>query len=262
MQEYVEFRSGANPLLTLRGMTHVPPGPGPGPFPAVVFCHGLTGNRIESHFLFVTLARRLEKLGIASLRFDFAGSGESDGDFADMTTSGELADAERAVDYLCTRPDVDAQRLAVIGLSLGGCVAALLAGRRANQLKAAVLLAAVAEPAPIINSILMGKRGGQLANQGWIDMSGLKLSRAFIDELGTLDPLAAIAAFNRPVLVVHGTADNSVPSRQARSFADARARVPAPTDLHLLEGADHTFMTVDDTEKVSELIDAFLKKNL
>jgi len=84
--------------LTLRGMLHVPDG-AVGKVPVVAIYHGFTGNKMEPHFIFVKLSRALEKKGIASVRFDFAGSGESDGDFIDMTISGEISDAKCILDY-------------------------------------------------------------------------------------------------------------------------------------------------------------------
>ena len=63
----------------IAGTVHIPDGPGP--FPGVLLCHGFTGQRIEAHFIFVKMSRALEQAGIASLRFDFRGSGESEGRF-------------------------------------------------------------------------------------------------------------------------------------------------------------------------------------
>ncbi|MBD3293779.1 MAG: alpha/beta hydrolase, partial [Armatimonadia bacterium] len=55
------------------------------PAPGVVMCHGFTGQRMEAHFLFVKAGRAMCEAGLNVLRFDFRGSGESDGRFRDMT---------------------------------------------------------------------------------------------------------------------------------------------------------------------------------
>ena len=57
--------------------------------PGVVLFHGFTGDRMESHWLFVKCSRALARAGIASLRFDFYGSGESEGEFSEVTLQGE-----------------------------------------------------------------------------------------------------------------------------------------------------------------------------
>src|ERR1041385_538167 len=60
--------------------------------PTVLFLHGFTGQRIETDFLFVSLARSLAADGIHAVTFDFCGSGESDGRFDQMLVSHELTD--------------------------------------------------------------------------------------------------------------------------------------------------------------------------
>ncbi|PKP55158.1 hypothetical protein CVT91_16415, partial [Candidatus Atribacteria bacterium HGW-Atribacteria-1] len=62
----------------LRGMVHFPSGRGP--FPAVALFHGFGGQRMEPHFIFVKLSRLLAKNKIITARFDFRGSGESEGE--------------------------------------------------------------------------------------------------------------------------------------------------------------------------------------
>ena len=109
MQKAVEIESRN---LTLRGMLHIPDN-APGKVPVVCIFHGFTGTKVEPHFIFVKLSRRLEKTGIASLRFDFGGSGESDGDFEDMTILTELDDAKAILDYAksCPLPMLNASEL-------------------------------------------------------------------------------------------------------------------------------------------------------
>ena len=135
MQKAVEIESRN---LTLRGMLHIPDN-APGKVPVVCIFHGFTGTKVEPHFIFVKLSRRLEKTGIASLRFDFGGSGESDGDFEDMTILTELDDAKAILDYAKSLPFADAERIGVVGLSMGGTVASLLAGDRKEEVAALCL---------------------------------------------------------------------------------------------------------------------------
>ena len=66
--------------------------------PIVILCHGFTGNRNGG--LEVGIAHELEARGIASIRFDFNGHGESEGEFKDMTVPNEIEDAKKVVEYL------------------------------------------------------------------------------------------------------------------------------------------------------------------
>jgi len=91
--------------------------------PCVILCHGFTGNKIESNKLFVKLARKLCHEDFVVLRFDFRGSGDSEGEFENMTISGELSDLSAAVGFVSTLPVVDANKIGALGLSLGSTVA-------------------------------------------------------------------------------------------------------------------------------------------
>jgi hypothetical protein len=110
------------------GMLHLPLG-ATAPVPAVLMLHGFTGQRMEPHRLFVLFSRLLAEHGMASLRFDFRGSGESEGSFDQMTVSRELEDVSAAYTFLGQRPEIDPQRLGLLGLSMGGMMAALSAPR-------------------------------------------------------------------------------------------------------------------------------------
>ena len=107
MQKAVELQSGE---LTLRGMLHIPEGI-TGKIHMVCIFHGFTGNKMEPHFIFVKLSRMLAAKGIASVRFDFGGSGESDGDFVDMTISKELAEAKLILDFAKSQDFVDTSKI-------------------------------------------------------------------------------------------------------------------------------------------------------
>ena len=127
----------------LRGMIHRPH-PVLRRAPGVIFFHGFTGDRMESHWMFVKCARALAKAGVASLRFDFSGSGESEGEFRDATLHGEVSDARAAVDYFQSSQGINPERLGLVGLSLGGAIAAVVAPQAGAQ--ALVLWAALAHP--------------------------------------------------------------------------------------------------------------------
>ncbi|MCQ6268732.1 alpha/beta hydrolase [Fictibacillus sp. WQ 8-8] len=71
--------------LTLRGMSHKPKVNNLSKYPIVIIFHGFTGSRVDGNFLFVRFARELSRQGIGCVRFDFSGSGESDGSFTEMT---------------------------------------------------------------------------------------------------------------------------------------------------------------------------------
>ncbi len=236
------------------GMLHVPEGGRR--VPGVVFCHGFTGNRIEVHRLFVKMARQLAANGIAALRFDFRGSGESEGDFEHVTISDEIVDTLAALNFLRSQLEIDGARVGIIGLSLGGCVAACAAARD-GRVKALALWAALADP-----NIL--KPGDSISldlleKQGWTDVGGWKVSRDFYEDAKTIHPLHEVSKYNGSVLIIHGGRDSVVPIEHAYLYYNA---FQCPKDLHILPESDHTFNKVAWEEEVLQLTLSWFKNNL
>jgi len=203
------------------------------PAPGVVMCHGFTGHKAETHRLFVNTARDFCRHGLAVLRFDFRGSGDSAGEFQEMTISREIADAKAALDFISTRGEADRERLGVLGLSMGGCVAACLAGRD-PRVKALVLWAATAHPGRIFERLLPQFEEGQQV----LDMNGWGIGRQFLEDARTLHPLEEIRSYRGPALIVHGTQDESVPPSDAEDYHQA---LPSRGELRFVQAADHVF---------------------
>ena len=106
---------------------------GKGPFPAVVLVHGSgpidRDGKVFGHQPLLVLADHLSRQGIAVLRYDKRGVGKSGGSRGAATTLDLAADAEAAVRFLRSRPEVDTKRIGVIGHSEGGLIAPLIASR-------------------------------------------------------------------------------------------------------------------------------------
>lgn len=239
----VVFRSAGQQIV---GIWHRPDGEGP--FPAVVFLHGFTGNKAESHRIFVQQARRLARIGIASLRFDFRGSGDSEGEFRDMTISGEIADARAAFSWVVSRQDADPNRLGLLGMSLGGLVAAFAAAER-QDLRALVLWNPVADAAAARERRRTATSDAELREFGVVNNAGYAVGLNFLAELDRLDPVSALAPTQVPVLIVNGTADDVVPPSDSRAYRDALSAKGARCRLHEIHGADHTFTAFPWTEE-------------
>lgn len=251
MEKPVVFQ---NQGQNLYGMLHLPQGTGP--HRAVVLLHGFTGHRSESHFIFTKQARHLARHGIAALRFDFRGSGESEGEFADVTIEGEISDAVAALDWLSAQPEIDKARIGVLGLSLGGLVAACLAGRD-PRVRALVLWATPSNLAEVLNKGAANAPRPPVPQPSGLDIGGLVVGHAFIREVTAARPLDEIRRFAGPTLIVHGTADASVPPDSAREYMHA---LTGPKSLRMIQGADHTFSSVAwEEEVITASTDWFLK---
>lgn len=122
---------------------------GQGPFPAVVLVSGSgsqdRNSTVLGHPIFEVLADHLTRNGIAVLRYDDRGVGETSGIPGQGTSADFADDAEAGIEYLRTLSQVDKKRLGIIGHSEGGMIAPMIANRR-NDINFLVLLAAPSVP--------------------------------------------------------------------------------------------------------------------
>ncbi len=236
-ERFVEFPTTGGKLL--RGVLHLPVTEASAAAPAVVLFHGFTGNRMESHWMFVKCSRALAFAGVASLRFDFYGSGESEGEFRQMTLSGELADGRAAVAFLRRQRGIDPNRVGMLGLSLGGTVAASLAP--ALKAKALVLWSAVAHTGRI--GELIKRRARKIPGKpGAFEFDGRELHPRLMEDVQKVDPIRHIVRYKGPTLIIHPELDEIVPVSHARDYYNA-AGAPQK-DLAIIIGADHVFTAI------------------
>ena len=180
-----------------------------GQCPMVVFCHGFGGSK-EGH-IFELVADSLQKHGIASIRFDFNAHGESEGRFEDMTVPNEISDAKKVIEYVRDLRYVS--KVALVGHSQGGVVAAMTAGELASDIAAVALMA----PAAVlrddaIRGSTFGKQYNPLDPPEYVELFGKqRLGRNYIKSAFTLPIYETAAKYQGPALVIHGTGDRIVP---------------------------------------------------
>lgn len=234
----------------MRANLHIPEGvDGP---PLVLVAHGFKG--FKDWGFFPWLAESLAKAGIAALRFDFAGNGVGDAPetferldlFRENSISAEVSDLADILAALPGLPGllgVDLGRLGLFGHSRGGGEAILFAASE-PRIRSLVTWASVArferyfseealrEWASAGVFFIPNSRTGQ-------DMPlGMNLYHDLTAGLADLDVVAAEADLAVPHLVLHGTADETVPVSDAHAlFTASKGRA----ELHLVDGAGHTF---------------------
>ena len=239
---------------TLRGYFQCPDAPGK--YPALVLCHGFTGSKEEIHMMFVKFCRILEGMGWASLRFDFSGTGDSDGDFSDMTFASELNEADAILSYAQSLPEVDASRIALLGQSMGGAVVSALAGRRCDDVAALVLWAGAGELKDAILQVFEASNiPGSFDGSQDIDCYGYCTGKAFLKELQTLDVFAMAKGYSGPVLYVRGTNDAIVLESCAKKYAQIYGE---RMKLVCVEGASHVFDTLNHEQQAFKAAADFL----
>ena len=233
--------------------------------PVVLLLHGFTGSRNELEIpavkegIFSRAAKAWADKGMASLRIDFRGNGQSDGKFEDMTMEGLIADAKAALDFLAASPDLDKDKIAIVGWSMGGAVAASVAGRTEHDLDAVALWA----PATNMGSsfaLLVGPelmKAGMAAKDVPATMkmpwgAEVKLKAGFFESMYRIDPVAEIETYDGPLLVAVGTKDDVVYPQPASGqvLIDYHE---GPEELWV-KPMDHVFNAFQGVEMVDELI--------
>ncbi len=95
-----------------------------------------------------------------------------------------------------------------------------------------------------------------------MDIGGHALGKGFLDRVDALDPLELIAKSSQPLLIVHGSTDESVSPEQADRFESAARHGDRRVEKFIVEGADHTYATLKDEQTVVERTVAWFKETL
>lgn len=114
-----------------------------------------------NHRPFLVLADYLTNHGIAVLRYDDRGVGESEGDFASSTSFDFATDVEAAITYLKTRNDIDPSKIGLIGHSEGGLIASIVASNNKDVCFAILLAGTGVDGATVLET--QSRRAGELA---------------------------------------------------------------------------------------------------
>ena len=223
--------------------------------PMVVLCHGFMGNMQSG--LLIKIAELLQAQGIASIRFDFNGHGQSEGRFQDMTVPNEIVDAKKVIDYVSALPYVGS--IGIAGHSQGGVVAAMTAGELGgDKIKAVALLA----PAAVlrddaIRGSTMGATYDPFNLGEYVELfRGLKLGAEYIRTAFTLPIYETSAKYEGPALIIHGTGDRVVPYTYGERFH----QIWPKSKLQIIDRADHGFSK--EIEQVATSTAEFLSQAL
>ena len=231
--------------LTLRGVLEKQ---GDGPAPLVIMLHGF-GGRMDAFpgGWMQEWNDALIAAGFATLRFDFSGHGDSDGEFRDMTLFSEIEDAAAFLRWVMTLPDVTDIHL--LGHSQGGVVAGMLAGYYHDKIGKLVMLAPAASlKTDAIEGTCMGVRYDPQHIPDALQI-GRSLTGGFYFRIAQTLPIHEVTAqFAGPALAVIGGADTVVHAENIRRYGETMPHcqvVEYPTLDHGLGGADHARMKQD-----------------
>ena len=215
---------------------------GEGKFPAVVMLHGTGSNRDEAGNGYKMAAPVLaEKYGIATIRIDFMGSGDSTADYVNYNFETAVSDEVAAAFYMASLDNIDGLRIGVMGWSQGGTDALLCAARAADVFTSVVTWAG----APDLSDMLTDELYEQAKANGYFVMDfdwrePLNVSLQWCEDVKNTDVLGEFeAGYTGPVLAIAGKEDTTVDPEWSNKIVAASKNPASKTCF--IEGMDHTF---------------------
>lgn len=204
----------------------------------VIICHGFRGKK-ENNSKICSFAEKLNPLGFGVLAFDFSGSGESDGDFSDITLSGQVEDLSAVIDYshkTLGRP------ILLLGRSFGGST--ILAGALDDErVQGYVFWSTPVDIQETFTRMIREDAYEQMIRGKPVtldDEAGeYTLKASFVQDIynhNLVENLKQIG--KRPVLIIQGQEDEVVAVYNARYMYNGLCNV----EMIIVDGADHRFL--------------------
>ncbi len=220
--------------------------------PAVLMLHGFASQKDEVGDMYKRLAAELGARGIASLRFDFRGWGESEGQMVESTVTGQVEDAATAYNYLVGLDFVDPQHVGVLGFSLGGSIAVFSAGEHPDWYRSMALWSTFGELHDIFVEELGQENFDKAAAEGQVTIDlgwrEVTLGAGFFESLDAYDTAAEFAKYTGAMLNVAGTEDGSY-EWQSWFLENAQGELRA---AYAVTGADHIYAVLSDDQTFAE----------
>ena len=225
------------------------------PTSCAVFAHCFTCSKdIRAA---VRISRELAAQGMAVLRFDFTGIGESEGEFADShfgANVGDLIAAAAFLERLNSPPSL------LIGHSLGGA-AVLRAAGSLPSVKGICTIGAPADPSHVEHLLVGAREALQQADSASVSIAGREftITREFLEALENQPIEAAAGALRAALLIFHSPTDTTVGIENAARIYQAARH---PKSFVSLDGADHLLTRPEDAEYVARVLGAWAGRYL
>ncbi|NNE15436.1 MAG: OsmC family protein [Saprospiraceae bacterium] len=237
--------------ITLKGKLEFPLTRKPEAY--AIFAHVFTGhkNLIGAKHI----SRALTLSGLAVLRFDFTGLGESDGDFSDTNFSSNVTDIKAAAKFLeenYQSPSV------IVGQSLGGA-ASIFAADEIESVRAVATIGAPSEPEHVTH--LLGCKIEDIEKEGKAEVTiggrPFTIKRHFLDDLRKHNMFQKIKKFRKALLILHSPQDEIVEIENAAKIYHAAFH---PKSFVTLDEADHMLTNKNDAFYSGQVISSWVKR--
>ncbi|MGE9289442.1 MAG: alpha/beta hydrolase [Puniceicoccales bacterium] len=214
-----------------------------------VLGHGVTANKDRP--ILTETAKAINAIGIDTLRFSFAGNGDSEGDFRDANISKEVGDLGAVLDKVA-----EGRKILYVGHSMGGAVGVLRTAMD-SRIQGLISLAGMVNTKTFAET----EFGEEIPDEGcmWEDDS-CPLSSSYMKDLcETIVSVAPMAGeITVPWLLVHGTADDVIPLSDSEEIQSIRGEA---VELVRIEGGDHMMSEPAHLEKTASTVAGWIERN-
>lgn len=217
-------------------------------YSVVIICHGLIGSKVGVDRLFVKTGQHLIEENFIVYRFDYAGCGESSGEYGSYGLTELIEQTNRVIDYVYENEKI--KNLTLIGHSLGGATA-LLTAVNSRRIDNIIQWAAVGNPYKDLYRIFGKEKMIALGQQPSVDFYGYSFYDYYFQSMQQYQPLEKVNHFNGDVLLLHGTGDEDIDYHYLDQYCtNYQKRQTGSVTAHLIENANHTFSTGEHFHKL------------
>lgn len=218
-----------------------------------LFAHCFTCSK--DIFAASRVAAALTDRGVATLRFDFTGLGQSDGEFENTNFSSNVTDLLKAVEFL---KENDKAPSILIGHSLGGA-AILAAASQVESAEAVVTIGAPCDPAHVGHHFMDSQQEIDQKGEAAVTIGGrpFKVKKQFLEDLKGQEQVERLKNLRKPLLIFHAPLDQTVGINNAGNiFSSAKH----PKSFISLDGADHLLSKRSDAVYVADVIGSWAER--
>ena len=230
----------------------------------IVFVHGFKAERSEGG-RFTEVALRLAKKGFNSIMMDQSGCGESKEPYDLYCIDNSMDDITSCIEYMFDRYDIDENRMAMVGYSMGGRITSIYVNEVDRRFKTIGLWAAAVSDMKDLETFDYDRDGHSLREDaernGYalyfneFDNTYIHLSKQFYDGMFNYDSVGDMKKYDGNVIIVHGDADITVDPKIAYNCFN-NLTSDKKKKLEIIPGANHGFGLWDDhPEQSKRLVD-------
>ena len=226
--------------------------------PLVICFHGLGSHKYGSKQYLVHLSKLLSNMGIASLRVDFRGSGDSDGELSTSSLRDLLDDALKIIHTSLNLVEINTEKIGLFGSSLGGSLALLSLETYGSLIKALALWAPVISGKIWLNDFLKNPKSKKN------ELNSHNISPSFQEQFLNMNTIPIIKNIpsHLKILHMHGMQDDIVSINHQKMFLKVINKYKTSLTIKSYENASHSLGTFSKTSKILNEITTWFSNQL